>query len=192
MTQFRMDQIKVEQFAILEDKLPQNDIDFSAELTHGASKEDKVLAIRLKVSYTSDEKLLLVCVVSCEFKIEPNSWQEWVKDNQVIIDKGYMNIDDLLVRIEKLKNELHSDLTDNAIVFHFRIGTAGKNDKETTHPFIITNQDDKLRATKITSNLGVVHNGIIYHYSYKGGILSDTQLFIKNVIYPISKLNKNF
>ena len=116
----------------------------------------------------------------------------YVKDNQVIIDKGYMNIDDLLVRIEKLKNELHSDLTDNAIVFHFRIGTAGKNDKETTHPFIITNQDDKLRATKITSNLGVVHNGVIYHYSYKGGILSDTQLFIKNVIYPISKLNKNF
>jgi len=90
MTQFRMDQIKVEQFAILEDKLPQNDIDFSAELTHGASKEDKVLAIRLKVSYTSDEKLLLVCVVSCEFKIEPNSWQEWEKDNQVIVPRGFI------------------------------------------------------------------------------------------------------
>ena len=50
----------------------------------------------------------------------------YVKDNQVIIDKGYMNIDDLLVRIEKLKNELHSDLTDNAIVFHFRIGMKDK------------------------------------------------------------------
>ena len=44
MTHFKMDQIKVEQFAILEDKLPQDEIDFSAELMHGASKEDKVIA----------------------------------------------------------------------------------------------------------------------------------------------------
>ena len=90
MTHFRMDQIKVEQFAILENNFPQDDIDFSAELTHGASKEDKVIAIRLKVSYTSKETLLLVSVVSCMFKIEPESWQEWVKDNKVVVPRGFI------------------------------------------------------------------------------------------------------
>ena len=90
MTHFRMDQIKVEQFAILENNIPQDDIDFSAELTHGASKEDKVIAIRLKVSYTSKETLLLVSVVSCMFKIEPESWKEWVKDDKVIVPRGFI------------------------------------------------------------------------------------------------------
>ena len=90
MTQFRMEQIKVEQFAILEDKIPQNEIGFAAELTHGVSKEDNVIAIRLKVSFSANEKLLLVCVVACMFKIEPDSWKEWVTDNKVIIPRGFL------------------------------------------------------------------------------------------------------
>jgi hypothetical protein len=90
MTQFRMDQIKVEQFAILENNIPHDDIGFSAELTPGASKEDKVIAIRLKASYTSNEKLLLVCVVSCVFKVEPDSWKEWEQDNQIIVPRGFI------------------------------------------------------------------------------------------------------
>lgn len=90
MTQFRMDQIKVEQFAILENKLPQDNIGFSAELTHAVSKEDNVIAVRLKVSFTSKEKLLLVCVVSCIFKVEPDSWQEWIQENKVVVPRGFM------------------------------------------------------------------------------------------------------
>ena len=117
----------------------------------------------------------------------------YVKDNQVIVDKGYMDIDSLLERLEKLKNELGvEDLKEKAVVLHFRIGTAGKNDRETTHPFIITNDFDKLRATKITSSVGMVHNGVISHYSYSKQTLSDTQLFIKHVVYPISRLDKKF
>ena len=117
----------------------------------------------------------------------------YVKDNQVIVDKGYMDIDSLLERLEKLKKELGvEDLKEKAVVLHFRIGTAGKNDRETTHPFIITNDFDKLRATKITSSVGMAHNGIISHYSYSQQTLSDTQLFIKHVVYPISRLDKKF
>ena len=117
----------------------------------------------------------------------------YVKDNQVIVDKGYMDVDSLLERLEKLKKELGvEDLKEKAVVLHFRIGTAGKNDRETTHPFIITNDFDKLRATKITSSVGMAHNGIISHYSYSQQTLSDTQLFIKHVVYPISRLDKKF
>lgn len=117
----------------------------------------------------------------------------YVKDNQVIVDKGYMDVDSLLERLEKLKKELAvDDLKEKAVVLHFRIGTAGKNDKETTHPFIVTDDFSKLRATKITSSVGIAHNGIISHYSYKNQILSDTQLFIQKVIYPISRLDKKF
>lgn len=117
----------------------------------------------------------------------------YVKDNQVIVDKGYMTIDTLLERIESLKSELKSETLENdSVVLHFRIGTQGKNDKETTHPFIISDKDERLRALKIVSNVGMAHNGIISSYTKYGEVLSDTQLFIKHFIHPMYHYNKRF
>ena len=71
----------------------------------------------------------------------------YVKNNQVVIDKGYMTFKDFYKRVKELKKEFNSDLTDKAIVFHFRIGTSGENDKKTTHPFPISNNSEDLRKT---------------------------------------------
>ena len=115
----------------------------------------------------------------------------YVKDNQVIIDKGYMNFNDFYNRIKELKREFASDLTDRAIVFHFRIGTSGENDKQTTHPFPISKNEKDLRALKITTNVGMVHNGIISGYTYDS-TLSDTQTFIRDYVSVFKELDKKF
>lgn len=115
----------------------------------------------------------------------------YVKNNQVIIDKGYMTFEDFYNRLKELKKEFNSDLTDKALVMHFRIGTHGENDKYTTHPFPITNNKDELRKTKTTCSVGMAHNGIISEYNYDK-ILSDTQSFIKDCISVYKSYNRYF
>lgn len=114
----------------------------------------------------------------------------YVKDNKVVIDKGYMTFNSFYKRIKRLKKEFNSDLTDKAMVFHFRIGTSGGNIKENTHPFPISSNIPDLKALHISSDLAVVHNGIICNYIYD--TLSDTQNFIKDFLDPLKELNKNF
>lgn len=115
----------------------------------------------------------------------------YVQDNKVVIDKGYMNFKDFYKRIQKLKKRFNSDLTDKAIVFHFRIGTSGENDKKTTHPFPISNNSEDLKKTYFKTDLGVAHNGIISNYVY-GKDLSDTQNFVIDFISVFKELNKKF
>lgn len=115
----------------------------------------------------------------------------YVQDGKVVIDKGYMNFNDFYKRIQKLKKRLNSDLTDKAIVFHFRIGTSGENDKKTTHPFPISKNSEDLRKTYFKTDLGVAHNGIISNYVY-GKDLSDTQNFVIDFISVFKELDKKF
>lgn len=114
----------------------------------------------------------------------------YVKDNKVVIDKGYMTFNSFYKRIKQLKKEFNSDLTDKAIVFHFRIGTSGGNIKENTHPFPISSDIKDLKALHINTDIAVAHNGIISGYVYD--TLSDTQNFIKDFLEPLKELNKNF
>lgn len=114
----------------------------------------------------------------------------YVKNNKVVIDKGYMTFNSFYKRIKQLKKEFNSDLTDKAIVMHFRIGTSGGNIKENTHPFPISSNIKDLKSLHISSNVAVAHNGIISGYVY--GSLSDTQNFIKDFLEPLKELNKNF
>lgn len=115
----------------------------------------------------------------------------YVKDNKVIIEKGFMTFSDFWHKIKELKKEFNSDLTDKALVMHFRIGTHGENDKETTHPFPISGNDSDLRATYFETDIAMAHNGIISAYNYDK-VLSDTQSFIKDFVSVFKELNKNF
>ena len=115
----------------------------------------------------------------------------YVKNGKVIIDKGFMTFEDLNRKIKSLKREFKSDLTNKAIVFHFRIGTHGQNDKATTHPFPISNKFEDLRATHFETDIAMAHNGIRSAYNYDK-ILSDTQSFIKDYVSIFKELNRNF
>lgn len=89
--------------------------------------------------------------------------------------KGFMKVEDLIEALDK-----YDDLKAPAVTIHFRIGTHGKNNKATTHPFIIDSDFGKLRQLHGIGKFNVLfHNGTITDF---GGILSplssDTQDFV--------------
>lgn len=110
--------------------------------------------------------------------------------NNVYIEKGFMNFDKFYKRIEKLKKEI--DTKKAPMVFHFRIGTSGASDGTCTHPFELTNNEKNLKKQKSIVNIGIAHNGIISSYSDAKSTLNDTQLFIKDFLYPLYEIDKNF
>lgn len=115
----------------------------------------------------------------------------YVKNNKVIIEKGLMTFQDFYKKLKSIKKEFGGDLTNKALVMHFRIGTHGENDKATTHPFPISSNFDDLRATYFETDLGMAHNGIMSAYNYDR-TLSDTQSFIKDYVSVFKELNKKF
>ena len=92
--------------------------------------------------------------------------------------KGLMTWEDFKDELAEL-NEAYK-LKDLNVAFHFRIGTAGKNDGPTTHPFRLNSSYKKLRQLNYfgTEPL-IMHNGVIPKF---GGKLdknsSDTQDFV--------------
>ena len=114
----------------------------------------------------------------------------YVKDNKVIIEKGLMTFQEFYQKLRSIKREFGGDLTNKAIVMHFRIGTHGENDKATTHPFPISSNFNDLRATYFETDIGMVHNGIISAYNYDS-VLSDTQTFIRDYVSVFKDLKKN-
>ena len=109
---------------------------------------------------------------------------------KVIIKKGFMNFKEFYKSIVKDYEEKH--LKEQNLVMHFRIGTSGNMDEGATHPFPISSKNKDLTATKIYTDIGMVHNGVIYEYSHKDSKLSDTQHFIKEFVKPLYDLNKHF
>lgn len=115
----------------------------------------------------------------------------YVKDGKVVIDKGYMSWDSFIKHYKKLLEDF-DDFKGKSLVIHCRIGTSGKNIKENTHPYPITNNERLLRAKHLsTQEIGIAHNGIIKGYGTATG-LNDTQEFIGKYIYPIYSHFKDF
>ena len=107
------------------------------------------------------------------------------KRGKVKFEKGFMCVEDLLNRLKPL-----DQWTNTTLAIHFRIGTAGKNDAKTCHPFRISTKFGELRQT---SGEGPVlfHNGILS----KGGLIdplsSDTQDFVAAYAPMLAKYNKS-
>ena len=100
----------------------------------------------------------------------------------VVIHKGFMKIDNFLTAIAG-----EGDLTDRSVVMHFRIATHGGTNPQCTHPFPLTDDMKKLRATKAVCKMGVAHNGIIPNMA-TGDKVSDTMAYIADILYPLSRL----
>ena len=111
------------------------------------------------------------------FKKNPDgAGYAWDDGTTVHFKKGFMNVDDLIEDLGPLEK-----WKDKNLAMHFRIGTAGKNDKKTTHPFPLTNNFGELRKLQGDGPV-LFHNGVISGY---GGIIdplaSDTQDFVAGV-----------
>jgi predicted glutamine amidotransferase len=115
-------------------------------------------------------------------------------DDKVYIEKGFMKLKDFTRAISDLSVKLKKDgiaLTDLPMVLHFRITTHGGTSPQLTHPFPISSKEHHLKALDLTCDLGLAHNGIISSVGVQAG-LSDTAVYIKDVLTPLANLSKDF
>ena len=112
----------------------------------------------------------------------------YTKDDKVMIEKGFLTFSEFYKRLMQVDKSLN--LYKKSLVMHFRIGTSGGYSKSACHPFPVTNNINDIQKTAVSSRLGMVHNGIISNFVY--GELSDTQNFVKDLVYPLLKINPNF
>lgn len=108
------------------------------------------------------------------------------KKGKVVFRKGFMKLDDLLKELEapeRFKN------TNFAI--HFRIGTSGKNDKATCHPFPISTTFGELRKTEGEEDSVLFHNGILSEGGLASPLASDTQDFVVAMAPLLQKYNRS-
>lgn len=110
-------------------------------------------------------------------------------NGRVIIEKGFMTLSALETRIAAIAEK--TDLTAVPVVLHFRIGTAGGNIPENTHPFPITDSIPALRKLRMEAPVGVVHNGIIAVTPRRKDI-SDTMEYIASQLAPLNRAVPEF
>ena len=105
--------------------------------------------------------------------------------NKVKWEKGFTCVEDLLQRLKPLEQ-----WQDTTLAIHFRIGTAGKNDAHTCHPFPISTVYGDLRKT---SGEGAVlfHNGVLSNGGFADPLSSDTQDFVIAMAPLFQKYSKS-
>lgn len=114
----------------------------------------------------------------------------YVDNGQVVIDKGYMDYETFIRHYRKLLKRFNN-FKNKSLIIHCRIGTSGGNTKANTHPYPITSNESLLHSTRVISDIGIAHNGIISGYGEPKG-LNDTQEFIIKYITPLYENYKNF
>lgn len=107
------------------------------------------------------------------------------KGGEVFFEKGFMNVSDLLERLKPL-----DQWTNTNFAIHFRIGTAGKNDEKTCHPFPISTDLGDLRKTSGQGSV-LFHNGILASGGWADSLSSDTQDFVIAFAPMLAKYNKS-
>lgn len=108
------------------------------------------------------------------------------KGDKVIYRKGFMTLQALL---DELKEPERFKNTNFAI--HFRIGTSGKNDGATCHPFPISTDFGELRKTEGAVDSVLFHNGVIGTGGLINPLSSDTQDLVVAIAPLIQKYNKS-
>ena len=110
-------------------------------------------------------------------------------NGKVIIEKGFMTLESFMSALERIQKKV--DLEKLAVILHFRIGTAGGNTPENTHPFPISDNIGVLKKLRLEVPIGVVHNGII-SITPRQKDISDTMEYIAAQLAPLHRAVPNF
>ncbi len=90
MVQFRMSRISVEQFAILVEEAPQAEIVVDSDVSFGVIPNKQVVAVKFNITFTHEDKKLLVMELHCYFNVRPEDWKRFEKENKVVIPKDLL------------------------------------------------------------------------------------------------------
>lgn len=143
-----------------------------------------IIVSKAKGIKTPDGKTLLKC-----FENNPDgAGIMWSENGAVHIRKGFMNYAGFYGFVDELGNRL--DLTDTALVMHFRITTHANTSPQNCHPFPLSRKISHLKRTEITTDIGVAHNGIIPIKCIPK--LSDTQTYVVKRLSAIKNIQPDF
>ena len=83
----------------------------------------------------------------------------YARGGRVHIRKGFMTW-------RKFKKGLRRERLEDrdSIIYHFRIGTSGTTRPHNTHPFPMSSSEKLLRATWVSTNCAIAHNGVISYF----------------------------
>lgn len=136
------------------------------------------------IIYSNDGKQIKEQILKDCFRNNPNGagimWKTKYSD-EVNIIKGLMTYEQLKAAYDTIGEA-------RELAIHCRIATSGKINSKTCHPFPLRNTPSKMTRSRDTTNVGVMHNGVIPFCTPKGGInakYSDTMEFTANILYPI-------
>lgn len=118
----------------------------------------------------------------------------YTKGGCVVIDKGIMSYTALENKINQLSKEIN--ISQTPIIIHFRIGTAGQNNAENTHPYPLEHNIKRYKALHLDTSVAVAHNGILpkkYQPRDKNKHdMNDTQIYIYKRLSKYLRFNKKF
>lgn len=103
------------------------------------------------------------------------------KKGKVVYRKGFMTLEELMADLEVPERFKNTNFA-----LHFRIGTSGKNDQATCHPFPVSNCFGDLRKTEGEADAVLFHNGVLSNGGLASPLASDTQDFVI-AMYPMFK-----
>lgn len=108
------------------------------------------------------------------------------RKGKVEYHKGFMTLESLLKELENPERFKHTNFA-----IHFRIGTSGKNDKATCHPFPLSTTFGELRKTDGVVDSVLFHNGILSDGGIASPLSSDTQDFVIAMTPLLHKYNRS-
>ena len=87
MIGFRMNRIRVDQFAILTDSIPPEDLSLGFAISFGVAPSIHEVCTTVRFDISHAESPLLILELSCFFEIREEDWNKFKQDNKVIIPK---------------------------------------------------------------------------------------------------------
>lgn len=88
---FSLLKIKTEQFAIFEENFNKNEvINLNTNLSFGLNSNDKVFLVTPKYTFENEEKPFMAIQISCYFKIEDTTWNNFINKKHIIFPKDFV------------------------------------------------------------------------------------------------------
>ena len=88
---FNLLKIKTEQFAIFEENFNKNEvINLNTNLSFGMNSNDKVFLITPKYTFENEGKPFIAIQISCYFKVEDTTWNNFKVKKQIIFPKDFV------------------------------------------------------------------------------------------------------
>lgn len=83
--------IKTEQFAVFEENYTSDkNLDLGTNLQFKIDTDNKQIGAFLGFEFIQKEKVFLKIVVSCHFKIEEMAWDSFIREEKIVIPKGFL------------------------------------------------------------------------------------------------------